>query len=132
MLRMKFVLLHHSACEASAFHYAIDREGEVASLLAESERGTHAKSIGIVVEGDFDQLTPMPSQLDALRELLMQIKMRYPDIRLGGHRQVRGDATTCPGKRFPLKDLADWAAGSLVDERDAAMQEQVDRQYRPE
>ena len=128
---MKFVLLHHSACDCRAFHYRIDSGGGVQSLLPGSERGAHAQSIGVVLSGDFNLNQPSESQLEALRALLLRIKLRHPDITIGGHRQVRGERTDCPGRRFPLTALREWSAQGLIEARDAAFASAVESQYTP-
>lgn len=126
---MKFAILHHDRCHGTAFHYRIDASGATTRELADTEPGEHAKSIGIVIAGDLDTRPPSEIQLAALKSLLLALKKRYPDIQIGGHRQVRGDATTCPGKHFPLTALREWSKSELIAQRDAAMREEVDRQY---
>ena len=128
---MKFVLLHHGACACEAMHYRIDLAGGVENPLPESERGAHARAIGVALEGNFEREPPGDAQLEALRGLLVEIKLRYPDIVIGGHRQVRGEHTRCPGRRFPLKALREWAADGLIAARDAALAQAVERQYSP-
>ncbi|MCY4060365.1 MAG: N-acetylmuramoyl-L-alanine amidase, partial [Gammaproteobacteria bacterium] len=112
---IKFVLLHHGGCDSGGFHYRIDANGRVDAELDESERGQHPRSIGIVVEGDFDAEAPNDVQLAELRRLLLKLKLRYPAAELGAHRQVRGGVeTTCPGRRFPMKALAEWSRTGLL------------------
>ena len=65
---VKFVLLHHGACAGDRFHYRIAADGEVGAALEEAERGQHARSIGVVVDGDFDVEPPTDPQIDALKE----------------------------------------------------------------
>lgn len=79
------------------------------------EAGAHANSalynehgIGICLVGNFDQDTPTPAQLTALRSLITRLCHRYniPASGVVGHNQVRlGGSTACPGKNFPLKEL---------------------------
>ena len=126
---MKFAILHHGECSESVFHYRIDAAGTTTPELSEAVAGAHRLAIGIVVEGDLETQPPTAAQLASLRVLLLQLKQRYPDIEIGGHRQVRGDDTTCPGKQFPLTALRQWAKSDLVAQRDASMQEEIDRQY---
>ena len=127
---VKFVLLHHSACNGSGFHYRIDADGRVHADLEESERGQHPRSIGVVVDGDFDADAPNEVQLVALRRLLLKLKLRYPAVELGAHRQVRGGVqTTCPGRRFPMKALAEWSRTGLLDERDEVLRRDFEAQY---
>lgn len=127
---VKFVLVHHAACEARA-HYRISATGETAVLLPESERSTHANSIEVVFEGSFSETQPADAQVEALKNLLLDLKRRYPDVVVGGHRQVRGTRTDCPGRRFPLKALLAWTRSGLIKARDAALQDEVERQYYP-
>ena len=127
---VKFVLLHHGACPRGRFHYRIDANGVCRAELAEAERGQHPGSIGVVLDGDFDLAPPAAAQIDALHRLLLALKLRYPAAEVGAHRQVRGDkATTCPGRRFPLKALADWARTELLRQRDADLRRSFEEQY---
>ena len=127
---VKFVLLHHGGCAGNGFHYRIDAHGRVAAELGEAERGQHPRSIGVVVDGDFDDEPPTDVQLAALRRLLVKLKLRYPIIELGAHRQVRGGVeTTCPGRRFPMRALADWSRTGLLDERDEVLRRDLEVQY---
>ena len=127
---VKFVLLHHGGCAGGGFHYRIDAEGRVNAELDESERGQHPRSIGVVVDGHFDARAPNDVQLAALRRLLLKLKLRYPAVELGAHRQVRGGVeTTCPGRRFPMRALADWSRAGLLDERDEVLRRDFESQY---
>ena len=91
----------------------------------------HANSIEIGLEGSFSETPPGDLQIEALKDLLLAIKQRYPDVVFGGHRQVRGARTDCPGSKFPLKALLDWTRSGLIKARDAALQDEVERQYHP-
>lgn len=127
---VKFILLHHGGCAGDGFHYRIDADGRVDAELHESERGQHPRSIGVVVDGDFDAVAPNDAQLGALRRLLLDLKLRYPVAELGAHRQVRGGIeTTCPGKRFPMKALVNWSRTGLLDERDEVLRRDFESQY---
>ena len=133
---MKFVLLHHGACAnveraPALLHYVINVDGVVQSRLPESEQGLHRAAIGISLEGNFDVDVPATEQINALQHVLLDIKLRYPGIQLGAHRQVRGEQCTCPGKRFPIRQLRDWSEQGLLDARDAALEALIERQYRP-
>ena len=127
---IKFVLIHHAACD-SRLHYRLSETGQTEALLPESERASHANSIEIGLEGSFSATPPGDRQIGALKDLLLQIKQRYPDVAFGGHRQVRGVRTQCPGRRFPLKSLLAWTRSGLIAARDAALQDEVERQYHP-
>ena len=127
---VKFVLLHHGACPGDGFHYRIGADGKVRPELDEAERGQHPRSIGVVIDGDFDVDTPADAQIDALKGLLLTLKLRYPDVQLGAHRQVRGEEpTTCPGRRFPMKALAAWSRDELLRQRQDVLTRDFESQY---
>lgn len=129
---VKFILIHHSGCSRDGFHYKIDADGSIRSLLADDTRGQHPHSIGIVVEGNFDDSKPEPTQLDGLKQLILDLKLKYPTAELGAHRQVRGDRSTrCPGRKFPVKDLLAWSRSELIEERDAQVAHIIEIQYGP-
>ena len=126
---VKFVLLHHTAC-TGGFHYCVSSEGAVVPILAEGLRGQHPSSVAVAVAGDFDEALPSEAQLAALRDLLLRLKRRYPAVELGAHRQVRGGRrTTCPGRRFPMKELAVWWRDEMPRMRDAAFAREFEEQY---
>jgi len=127
---VKFVLLHHGACSGDRFHYRITADGKARVELDEAERGQHPRSIGVVVDGDFDVDTPADAQIDALKGLLLTLKLRYPDVALGAHRQVRDEEpTTCPGRRFPMKALAAWSRDELLRQRQDVLTRDFESQY---
>ena len=127
---VRFVLIHHGACRGGAFHYRIGADGSCTAELHETERGQHPRSIGVAVEGDFDAAAPSAAQAKALKQLLLELKLRYPELELGAHRQVRGGVpTTCPGRRFPMRALREWFREDLLRERDAVLRRQFEAQY---
>ncbi len=128
----KFVLLHHGCCYRNSFHYRINTRGVCEHLVSDSLRTQHPNAISIQLEGNFNRTSVPSIQLEALKTLLLELKLRYPAIQVGGHRQVRGDKrTTCPGTRFPLRQLHRWCATNLIEERDDHLREVIESQYRP-
>ena len=130
MRLIKFVLVHHTACECPT-HYCISASGQTSAALAESEHTRHANAIEIGLAGCFAESPPADVQIDALKALLLELKLRYPDVVVGGHRQVRGARTDCPGRKFPLRALLRWTRSGLLRARDAALREEVEHQYHP-
>ena len=127
---VRFVLIHHGACRGGAFHHRIGADGSCTAELHETERGQHPRSIGVAVEGDFDAAAPSAAQIRALKQLLLELKLRYPELELGAHRQVRGGVPTmCPGRRFPMRALREWFREDLLRERDAVLRRQFEAQY---
>ena len=129
---LRFILLHHAGCSREAFHYRVEPDGSVTELLSPDTKRQHPGSVGVLIRGHFDRERPNVCQLDALKTLLLDLKFRYPDVSLGAHRQVRGDgATSCPGKCFPMRELADWFEKDLIRARDEKLQREVESQYSP-
>ena len=127
---VKYVLIHHGGCAGGGFHYRIAADGACTVELDEAERGQHPRSIGVVVDGDFDAAAPAEAQIAALKRLLLGLKLRYPVVELGAHRQIRGEApTTCPGRRFPMAALRQWYGDDLPRERDALLRREFEAQY---
>lgn len=127
------MLLHHGRCYRDSFHYRIDANAKIVRLESDDLSTQHPNSIGIQLEGDFDKEPVSPDQLQALKDLLLDLKLRYPAVQIGAHRQVRGDRkTTCPGRRFPMRELQEWADTHLLDQRDDVLRELIESQYRPQ
>lgn len=104
---VKFVLLYHDGCKRGNFHYRIEPNGELLHLAPASNRGQHPKSLGIVLTRKFDTEKPSDKQISALESLLVDLKLQFPSIAVGAHRQMRGDSkTTCPGTKLPMRDLS--------------------------
>ena len=129
---LRFILRLHAGCCREAFHYRVEPDGSVAELLSPDTKGQHPGSVGVLIRGHFDRERPNVCQPAALKTLLLDLKFGYPDVSLGAHRQVRGDgATSCPGKCFPMRELADWFEKDLIRARDEKLQREVESQYSP-
>lgn len=110
--------LHHIG-----YHYVIDIDGTVESGRHELEMGAHVKghnahSIGICMVGT-DHFTA--AQWAALAELVRDLKARYPQAHICGHRDlspdIDGDGTIEPSewlKICPGFTVADWLAGEMA------------------
>ena len=96
------------------YHYYIAGDGTVWQGRPEWTQGAHAyqdasheantDGIGICLGGNFETGPgPTEAQLQALAELILDIRTRYSNIPVIGHRDVQ--ATACPGKLFPWADL---------------------------
>jgi N-acetyl-anhydromuramyl-L-alanine amidase AmpD len=64
--------------------------------------GMNERGIGICLVGNFNDERPSARQMDALVDLVCQLKTFYriPDGHVYGHGQVHGASTECPGKNF--------------------------------
>lgn len=70
----------------------------------------NARGIGICLIGNFEQHSPTPAQVKAIRTLVRTLASRHKISvdRIMGHGDVK--ATACPGKLFPLKDLREFVS----------------------
>jgi N-acetyl-anhydromuramyl-L-alanine amidase AmpD len=101
-----------------AYHYYIERDGQVYQTRDENEIGMHAlhynaHSIGICYEGGLDEKgvaadTRTPEQRASLIALLRSLKTDYPDAEIVGHRELPGVAKDCPS--FSCSEYRDYFA----------------------
>jgi LysM repeat protein len=105
-----------------AYHFVIgngtqsgDGEIEVGPRWEKQQDGGHvanawfnANSIGICLVGNFQKHWPSPKQMDSLHRLLSHLKSSdqiQANLRLFGHKEVKGAQTLCPGKNLNLNVL---------------------------
>ncbi|WP_195263995.1 peptidoglycan recognition family protein [Clostridium sp. 1001275B_160808_H3] len=92
------------------YNYYIRKDGSIYSGRPENAEGAHTKgennsSIGICLEGNFEEEYPTGEQLESLYNLSLYISLKYDIYKIIGHRDVY--STLCPGKNFPLEDTRD-------------------------
>ncbi len=126
----KFVILHGASCP-SPLHYRIHPDGTCESLMSEAEQGAQKAVIAIGLAGNREELPDADPQMVALRELLTGIHRRYPSIALGGHRQIRGSNTDCPGPAFPLRLIQAWWGGAMPEAHETWFEEVLASAYLP-
>jgi hypothetical protein len=135
---VKYVVLHHGACTITRVHWRIAADGTRQCVLPETEPGAHRACVEVLLEGDADVAAPTAAQLACLRELLLELKVRYPHIEVGGHRQLRSTKagtrrarTGCPGEHFPLADIRQWATTTLLAQHEALLEDVIADAYGP-
>lgn len=118
-----YIALHHAAsiaCSAQqvdewhksngwagiGYHYFVRKDGRIYRGRPEWALGAHVSgmnncSLGICAEGDYDKEQTMPdSQKSAIIALIKDVKSRYPNAKVVGHRDI--GSSDCPGKYYPL------------------------------
>ena len=89
----------------------------------EKMHGAHAgkdeynqHGIGICLVGNFEETDPSHAQMAAVKRLVGVLKSSYeiPGSSVIAHRDVK--ATACPGKNFPLDDVASTSYGTVLAE----------------
>lgn len=90
------------------YHFYVRQDGTIYAGRPLGVVGAHTlgwnNEIGVCCEGNFDSQTSMSSvQLAALKWIISYIKSKYPTIKyVRGHKEMPGNATSCPGNHFPL------------------------------
>lgn len=90
------------------YHYVIRADGSVEKGRPDNKRGAHAlnhnyHSLGIVLAGDFTNKAPETEQMDALVDLLIDLRGKFPAARVVRHKDL--SSTSCPGDSFPWDEM---------------------------
>ena len=88
------------------YHYVIRRNGKIEKGRPESEIGAHVSgynsvSLGVCLVGGCDDRMKAannftPAQFESLRTLLTELKTRYPEAIIQGHRDFPNVKKDCP------------------------------------
>lgn len=141
----KRIILHHAAaanCTADdvdrwhkgngwtciGYHFFVNKKGEVFRGRQEETVGAHAygsnsDSIGICLEGNFENETMPEEQKRAGQELVAMLKEKYGITKVQGHRDVC--STSCPGKKFPFKEIVDGKVETVEESGEYEMKKYV-------
>ena len=100
------IACHDARFGFTGYHYYVTKDGTVYNTRHEQLVGAHARgynqhSIGVCYEGG---LTPdgeaadtrTPQQKVALKKLLKQLRRKYPQARILGHRDLPNVSKACP------------------------------------
>ena len=91
-----------------AYHFFVTKDGNVYRGRPENKIGGHTLNfgtwLGICTEGNFDKEYMGAKQLAACIELRKYLDKKYHP-RHKGHRDMPGNATSCPGRHFPLAKI---------------------------
>jgi N-acetyl-anhydromuramyl-L-alanine amidase AmpD len=99
------------------YHYMIDPRGGVYKCSGTTDVTAHAAgandhAVGIALMGNFMSAPPPAVQLQALAELIAELRQAIPTIReVLPHRRVKGSSTACPGAMLTDDVIALLAAG---------------------
>jgi len=89
-----------------AYHFFVDKEGKIWRGRPENKLGGHTLGgsswLGICCEGNYDREKEMPkAQLLSCIWLHNYINGKYGKMPHVKHRDMPGNATSCPGRFFP-------------------------------
>jgi len=137
--RTDAIVLHHAAAKTASpedvhrwhlnngwagigYHIYIRKDGSVHRGRPIWASGAHtlnfnSTTLGVCCEGNYNEETVMPvAQLQALREVLAYLKHLYPAASIKCHRDY--NATACPGKWFPLREVLKFETAGETAERE--------------
>jgi len=123
--RPRKIIIHHSAREewspeevnkyhkskgwkGIGYNFYIRKDGTIYYGRPEDSEGAHTigennNSIGICLEGNFEEEEVSEKQLDSLLNLSLYISLKYDIYKIMGHKEAY--ETLCPGKKFPLENV---------------------------
>ena len=92
------------------YNYYIRKDGTIYLGRDEGAEGAHTKgennsSIGICLEGNFEEENLTSEQLISAEKLSYYLVLKYDIYQVIGHKDAY--ETLCPGKNFPLEDIKD-------------------------
>lgn len=66
------------------------------------------RGIGVCLVGNFENEAPTPAQRRSIKLLVQTLKKEYQITadRVVGHKEIRASSTECPGKLFPMAEVA--------------------------
>lgn len=132
---LEYIVIHHTASTAKetveqihnfhinnngwagiGYHFYIRKDGTIYRGRPEKYVGAHCEnynsvSLGICCEGNFEIEQPTEKQLQSLSELIHNLKQKYGNVQVIGHRDL--NATACPGKNLYSK-LGSVIANSIT------------------
>lgn len=131
---IKYIILHHAAAKSCTpddvhawhlangwagmgYHYFIAKDGTIYTGRGELQSGAHTEGynisgMGICCEGDYSTETMPAAQKEALIELIRDIRKRYGNLPIKGHRDF--NATSCPGVNFHMEEIIAAVEGQVV------------------
>lgn len=90
------------------YHYYIRKYGTIYKGREDEAEGSHVKgynkkSIGVCLEGNFEEEYLTDEQIEALKKLSIYICLKYNIKDILPHKELGN--TLCPGKNFPLEEI---------------------------
>ncbi len=73
-----------------------------------SNKDFNERGIGICLVGNFEKTPPTAAQRRSVKLLVQTLRAEYkvPAANVVGHKDIRASATECPGKFFPMAEVA--------------------------
>ncbi len=73
-----------------------------------SNKDYNERGIGICLVGNFEKTPPTSAQRKSVKLLVQTLRAEYriPSAEVVGHKDIRASTTECPGKFFPMAEVA--------------------------
>jgi hypothetical protein len=74
------------------------------------------RGIGVCLVGNFEKSPPTAAQKRSVKLLVSTLRNEYkiPTVNVVGHKDIRASATECPGKFFPMAEVAAGDPGLIL------------------
>ena len=131
----KYIILHHSTINGDAqsihkshiqngwagigYHFYVRKDGSIYRGRPIDKVGAHTTnynsvSIGVCVEGNFENEIMPVEQKRATTELVSYLNNLYPNAEVKKHKDFNN--TACPGKNFPFDEIKKGDLAMTVNE----------------
>lgn len=102
------------------YNFYIKKDGRIYLGRPENAEGAHTKgensnSIGICLEGNFEDESLSKEQFESVIKLSTYITLKYDIYKIMGHGDVY--ETLCPGKNFPLDEIKKEVVNNIKKSR---------------
>lgn len=102
---IQYAHMHQRGFLDIGYHFVIDRQGLIYEGRSLAVHGAHvsghnAGTLGIALMGNYEEIAPLPEQLDRLKWLIRDLMTQYPLTHLAGHSDFLPGKTLCPGKNL--------------------------------
>jgi hypothetical protein len=88
-----------------------------------SNKDYNERGIGVCLVGNFENLPPTAAQRKSIKLLVATLRAEYkiPTVGVIAHKDIRASATECPGRLFPMAEVAGGDPGVLFGSDSAGM-----------
>ncbi|WP_243129562.1 MULTISPECIES: peptidoglycan recognition family protein [Clostridium] len=103
------------------YNFYIRKDGNIYRGRPEEYTGAHTvgknyESIGICLEGNFQEENPTEEEKDSLIKLSTDMIIKYNIKELIGHKDVY--QTLCPGAKFPMEEIKERIKDEILKEKE--------------
>jgi hypothetical protein len=72
------------------------------------DKDYNERGIGVCLIGNFENTPPSAAQRRSMKQLVQTLRLEYgiPTVNVVGHKDIRASSTECPGKLFPMHEIA--------------------------